>query len=146
MEWPRIPLPGWPDGGSASDAAELHGSAARGREIAALLNSDTLVAGVTTGSLRPDVVSDAVPSTTDGGNMDGQDFELSAGWGYFGSGQSVMPGHGRVEERRYTSDERAVLGDKVPILGETTFDIYLNDRAYWKNVPTAVWNYKLGGY
>ena len=22
----------------------------------------------------------------------------------------------------------------------------LNDRAYWHNVPAAVWNYKLGGY
>ena len=32
------------------------------------------------------------------------------------------------------------------ILGDTTFDIYLNDRAYWRNVPAAVWNYKLGGY
>ena len=24
--------------------------------------------------------------------------------------------------------------------------LYLNDRAYWRNVPAAVWNYKLGGY
>ena len=32
------------------------------------------------------------------------------------------------------------------MLGDTTSDIYLNDRAYWRNVPTAVWNYKLGGY
>ena len=31
-------------------------------------------------------------------------------------------------------------------LDETTFDIYLNDRAYWRNVPAAVWRYKLGGY
>ena len=31
-------------------------------------------------------------------------------------------------------------------LGETTFDVYLNDRAYWRNVPAAVWDYKLGGY
>ena len=40
----------------------------------------------------------------------------------------------------------AVLAAAVPTLGETTFDIYLNDRAYWKNVPAAVRNYKLGGY
>ena len=34
-----------------------------------------------------------------------------------------------------------------PASSETpTFDIHLNDRAYWKNVPAAVWNYKLGGY
>ena len=31
-------------------------------------------------------------------------------------------------------------------LGDTTFDIYLNDRAYWRNVPSDVWSYKLGGY
>ena len=32
------------------------------------------------------------------------------------------------------------------LLGDTMFDIYLNDRAYWRNVPTSVWGYKLGGY
>ena len=31
-------------------------------------------------------------------------------------------------------------------LGASTFDIYLNGRAYWRNVPKAVWEYKLGGY
>jgi hypothetical protein len=24
--------------------------------------------------------------------------------------------------------------------------VYLNDRAYWRNVPAAIWDYKLGGY
>ena len=36
--------------------------------------------------------------------------------------------------------------DSIPTLGETTFDVYLNDRAFWRNVPAAVWTYKLGGY
>ena len=31
-------------------------------------------------------------------------------------------------------------------LGETTSDIHPNDNAYWRNVPAAVWRYKLGGY
>ena len=31
-------------------------------------------------------------------------------------------------------------------LGETTFDVYLNEEAYWRNVPSAVWDYRLGGY
>ena len=31
-------------------------------------------------------------------------------------------------------------------LGTTTFDIHLNDHAYWRNIPAAAWNYKLGGY
>ena len=29
---------------------------------------------------------------------------------------------------------------------QTTFDIYLSGSAYWRNVPAAVWRYKLGGY
>ena len=53
MEWPRIPLPGWPDGGTPGAAEELKASAARGRELAALLDSETPVPGVTTGALRP---------------------------------------------------------------------------------------------
>ena len=146
MEWPRIPLPGWPDGDEDGAAAELAASAARGRELAALLDSDTPVPGVTTGALRPEAVAVAVPWTTDGGNMAGGDFALTAGWGHFGQGEAVMPGQGRVVERPYTADERAALGAAARTLGDTTFDVHLNGRAYWRNVPAAVWGYKLGGY
>ena len=52
MEWPRIPLPGWPDGDAEGAAAELTASAARGRELAALLDCDADVDSVTTGTLR----------------------------------------------------------------------------------------------
>ena len=145
-EGPRIPLPGWPDGSGDGAADELAASAARGRELAALLDSDTPVPGVTEGALRPEIAAVAVPSTTDGGNMAGNDFALTAGWGHFGQGDAVMPGQGRVVERPYTAPERAALGEDAPTLGDTTFDVYLNDRAYWRNVPAAVWHYKLGGY
>ena len=57
-----------------------------------------------------------------------------------------MPGQGRVVEREYTSQEHVALGEAAQTLGATTFDVYLNDRAYWRNVPTDVWGYKLGGY
>jgi hypothetical protein len=30
--------------------------------------------------------------------------------------------------------------------GENTYDIFLNDVAYWKNVPSRVWNYIIGGH
>ena len=146
MEWPRIPLPGWPDGNAPGAADALIASAVRGRQLAALLDSDTAVAGVTIGTLRPELASIAVPATTDGGNMDGDDFAVSAGWGHFGTGDAVMPGQGRVEEHDYTAAERAALGDAISELGETTFDVYLNERAYWRNVPAAVWKYQLGGY
>ena len=161
MEWPRIPLPGWPAPGTVGvppasertltlpdqQAAEtLARSAARGRRLAALLDPDTPVPGVTTGARRPEVAAIAVPATTDGRNMTGQDFALTAGWGHMGAGGAVMPGQGRVVERAFTPDERAALNSALPALGETTFDVYLNHRAFWRNVPAAVWSYKLGGY
>ena len=146
MDWPRIPLPGWPDGTADGAADALTQSAARGRKLAALLASDTAVGGVTTGPLRPELAAIAVPTTFHGGNMAGDDFLASAGWGHLGTGDVVMPGQGRVEQRDYTDDERTALADAVPTLGHTTFDVYLNDRAYWRNVPAAVWNYQLGGY
>ena len=145
-EGPRIPLPGWPDGNTPGDAEELAASAARGRQLAALLDSETTVPGVTTGALRPEMAAIAVPSTTDGGNMAGDDFSLMAGWGHFGKGEAVMPGRGHVVQRPYTEEEGAAMGNAASALGDTTFDIYLNNRAYWCNVPAAVWSYKLGGY
>ena len=117
-----------------------------GRELAALLDSDIDVAGVTTGALRPELASIAVPATADGGNMAGEDFAVSAGWGHFGTSNAVMPGQGWVEEREYTVAERTALGDAGKALGDVTLDVYLNERAYWRNVPVSVWNYQLGGY
>ena len=146
MEWPRIPLPSWPLGNSDEATAELTASAERGRKLAALLDPDTSIVGVTEGALSPEFSAMAVPTTVAGVNMTGDDFAVSAGWGHFGSGEVVMPGQGRVVGRDYTTEEWATLGDAVPTLGNTTFDIYLNDQAYWRNVPAAVWNYHLGGY
>ncbi len=138
MEWPRIPLPAWPAGDRGATEA-LAASAARGRELAALLDPDTPVPGVTEAPLRPDLAAIAEPATIDGRNMAGDDFALTAGWGHFGTGGAVMPGQGRLAER-------AAPAGADPVLGAASFDVHLNDRAYWRNVPAAVWGYKLGGY
>ena len=132
MEWPRIPLPSWPDGEAPGAADELAASAARGRDLAALLDPERPVPGVTEPPLRPEIAALAVPATGDGRHMAGDDFALTAGWGHLGAGGAVMPGQGRAAERSN--------------LGVTAFDVYLNDHAYWRNVPAAVWRYKLGGY
>ena len=141
FEWPRIPLPGWPEGGSsAADALVL--LVDRGRKIAALLG-DQRPGAI---DLLPKATTIATPSTTDGRHMADDDFVVTAGWGRHGTGRAVMPGQGRNEERPYTPEERAALGEAVTPLGATTFDIYLNSRAFWRNVPSAVWSYRLGGY
>jgi Type ISP C-terminal specificity domain len=68
-----------------------------------------------------------------------------------------MPGNGSLVERDYTCEERAAIeeGASAPgvtveqvlaHLGDSTYDIYLNDRAYWRNVPSGVWKYTIGGY
>ena len=145
MEWPRIPLPMWPDGGSGA-AEELSVGAQRGRMVACLLDSDEPVPGVTESPLRPESKALAVPDSIDGSYWSGDDLALTAGWGRNGSGEAVMPGPGRSQERNYSAEERSALGVSADVLGGSTFDIYLNSHAFWRNVPAAVWTYKLGGY
>ena len=145
MEWPRIPLPGYPNGGDESAAQTLRRSAAHGRELAALLNPETPVPGVTQAPLRPEIAAIAIPDTASGRNMAGEDFAITVGWGRHGQGDAVMPGQGKAIERTFTPDELAALSDSLPQLGETTLDIHLNGNAFWRNVPAAVWHYKLGG-
>ena len=146
MEWPRIPLPGWPEGDAEGAAEELARSATRGRELAALLDPETPVPGVTQAPLRPEIAAIAVAGTKGGGYLTGDDFAVTAGWGHYGQGDAVMPGQGRAVERAFTDAERAAMGEALPALGETTFDIWLNGEAFWRNVPAAVWSYRLGGY
>ncbi len=156
LGWPRIPLPDWPALRSpaaarttpppnprAADA--LAASAARGRELARLLDPETPVPGVTHGPLEAPAAVIAVPTTIDGTYMLGDDFAVTAGWGHAGQGRAVMPGQGRLIERGYSDAERAAIAD-APALGDTTTDVYLNGRAFWRNVPTGVWRYRLGGY
>ncbi len=146
VEWPRIPLPGWPYGDTEGAAIELAQSAAHGRKLAALLDPETPVPGVTGPPLRPEIAEMAVPSTVRGRNMTGEDFVVTAGWGHSGAGDAVMPGRGRAAERSFTPEETAAMRDALDVLGDRTFDVYLNGEAFWRNVPAAVWDYRLGGY
>ena len=114
-----------------------------------LLDPDMPVPGVTVGALRPAIAAIAVPTTTDGRNMIGEDFAVMARDGDITEqGDVVMPGQGRMVERAYTPDERAsrwVTPCRRSV--KPPFDIYLNARTFWRNVPAAqVWTYKLGGY
>ena len=86
MDWPRIPLSGWPQGGADGAAEAISESAARGRELAALLDPDAPVPGVTQAPLRPEIAVIAVPATVNGRNMAGDDFAITAGWGRHGQG------------------------------------------------------------
>ena len=90
-------------------------------------------------------------------NPDAGDLSGTAGWVHGGKGGIIMPGKGRSVERDHSPDEldalRAgvealglTLEEGLAHLGATTRDIYLNDVAYWRNVPAGVWSYTIGGY
>lgn len=123
QDWPRIPLP---------DSAErLKESAALGRRVAALLDTEALVEGVTSGRIRPEIRDVAQPVKADGGNLDenANDLEVTAGWGHAAKEGVCMPGKGNVVVR-----------------DDGSIDVYWNERACWRNVPTRVWEYTIGGY
>ncbi len=146
MEWPRVPLPGWLGGDAEGAAQALANSAAHGRVLAALLDSETPVPGVTEPPLPSEINAIAVPCTVEGRYMADEDFAVTASWGYFGANNVVMPNTGQAVERVYRREECPAMAEHVATLGETTFDVHLNGEAYWSNVPAAIWDYQLGGY
>jgi hypothetical protein len=41
---------------------------------------------------------------------------------------------------------RAPAQAEAALLGARTNDVFLNDDAYWRNIPETVWNFTIGGY
>ena len=82
---------------------------------------------------------------------------MTAGWGHAGKAGVTMPAKGRIVQRPYDQAERDAIAEAAKtcglsakqaqtLLGRDTRDVYLNDRAYGKNVPAGVWDYTIGGY
>jgi len=151
QDWPRIPLP-------CTKKLLLH-SASLGKQIAALLDTEHNVAGIVSGTNRPEIKAIGSISKIRGSALDPNSAEIAitAGWGHAGKDGVTMPGKGKLVEREYTSEEiKAIKEGAKPLcltfdtalkqLGETTYDVYLNEGAFWKNIPINVWEYYIGGY
>jgi hypothetical protein len=94
---------------------------------------------------------------SDGKAVKPDELAIAAGWGHGGDGKPVMPSRGRITERStYATEELAELGaaakassvaidDLLKELGPP-IDVWLNDVAYWRSVPKAVWDFSIGGY
>jgi hypothetical protein len=151
-DWPRIPLP--------QERATFEASAALGRRVAALLDTSREVAdGICGPGSEQFLRRVGLVSRVGGGDLhpEAGDLELTAGWGHAGKGGVVMPASGRTSKRVLDPAEREAidacaleLGQTpqrlVKMLGGQTLDVFLNDRAYWRNVPVATWEYCIGGY
>ena len=132
--WPHIPLPG--------NAELLSSSAALGAALAALLDADTPIPGVTQGAVRPELRTVAVPTTRTG---ETRDLNLSAGWGSRSAKGVTSPGRGTAEFRDYGPKEAAAAA-QAATLGAQTVDVALNRSTFWSGVPEAVWECRIGGY
>jgi type ISP restriction-modification system protein len=150
-DWPRIPLP--------ADKKMLLDSSALGRQIAELIDTQHPVSGVTMGKLNAPLSTVAAISHVEGGTIRPEEGELdiTVGWGHPGKGGIVMPGKGKIIGRGYSESEQAAIAecakrlgmtpDEITnLLGTSTFDVYLNDVALWRNIPARVWDYHIGGY
>ena len=141
QDWPRLPLP--------ADKDVLLASAALGRRVAALLDPETPVVGVTAGKVDPPFRDVAVLRRVGEGELDpATDLAVTAGWGHFGQGGSVMPGRGRLSEYNdLDSGGPEADTDGTPLRGGPDYySVYLNERARWDGVRPVVWEYTLGGY
>lgn len=117
QDWARVPLP------KTREALEV--SAALGQQIAALLDVETPVPGVTQSNPLPELRSIALLTTTSGG---APDFTINVNWGYFGSGSAVMvmPGRGHTVEYQ---PQNTLYGERGP---DTQVDVFLNASTYGK--------------
>ena len=99
--------------------------------MAALLDTEAPVPGVTVEKIRDDLKGIAVFQRVDGkpAKPEAGDLDLTAGWGHAGKSGVTMPGRGKLIRR----DDGAC-------------DIFLNDIACWRNVPETVWDFTIGGY
>ena len=150
-DWPRVPLP--------QSRETLQNGARLGALVAQLLDASTRVNGVTAGKIRAELRPLGALSRTDGGQIDpdGGDLRVQAGWGHGGKGGVTMPGKGRIVRRAWRPDESAQLSEDAARWGDIACDIYLSDGkiagvrdenygVFLSGVPSAVWDYAIGGY
>jgi hypothetical protein len=140
VDWPRIPLP--------SDRTLLRHSVVLGTKVAALLDTEAEVPGVTS-----DTIAEHLKVL---GGISDTDLSVNAGWGSRDSKGRVNPGRGKTITRAWTEDEKEALRKGLATEGidEThgfamlgpAVDVYLNNTTFWRGVPEAVWDYVIGGY
>ncbi len=140
IDWPRIPLP--------DQRAQLETSVALGARLAALLDTEADVPGVTSGTVAEHLrVLGGISST---------ELSVTAGWGSRDSKGRINPGQGKTETRDWTDTEKQALRNGFAaqeieeargfaLIGRAV-DVYLNDTNFWRGVPEAAWDYVIGGY
>jgi hypothetical protein len=146
--WPRVPLP--------TDLTHLEASAHLGRRVAALLDTEQSVSGVSMPPFDPPLATFGRLVRQGGGSLAAADLRVVS-WGRGGHGAPVMPGSGSIGEREgYDAEEQASLAAASAQMEEDVatlidrlgppVDVRLNQLAYLKGVPQSVYELTIGGY
>lgn len=128
QDWAHLPIP--------RPRGVFEKAVALGERVAALLDAAAPgpdVERALKDALGPDRASLAVLRTTDGRPARPEDLVVTHS--YYGAAK------GRWDARAPLGVERLPEG-----WGDTTGDLYLNDRVFLAHVPASVWLYELGGY
>ncbi len=80
----------------------------------------------------------------DGEQMTSDDLKIDVT--YWGGGKGRWKPRPFTEEERPTAKEKDPTDDSLAAWGIRTGDLFINDTAFFANVPEAVWTYRLGGY
>ena len=149
QRFPHIPLPKSRAGFDESVQvgrvlADLHDGGSGGATRSLLVAMGRTIAVIRSRSHRP--------LQTGGG-----DFKITAGWGRLNENGAVMPGHGSTTRQDFSDAEEALLrsiaswaqcseASLQAIIAQGAQHIHLNPGTFFASVPTAAWEYKIGGF
>lgn len=129
-DWAHLPIP--------KDVDLFDRLATAGEQVTRLLDAAHAASDVIEEILGADRVREIGPlKRVDGEQVRPADLKISVT--YWGGGK------GRWKPRVFRAEELPADGFS-DAWGKRTGDLFLNDDAYFANVPELVWTYKLGGY
>jgi hypothetical protein len=129
-DWAHLPIP--------KDAKLFDHLATTGEQVARLLDAGRDAGDVIQAVVGAERVRALGPlKRVDGKQVRADDLKITAT--YWGGGK------GRWKPRPFMAEELPAM-EYADAWGERTGDLFLNDDAYFANVPELIWNYQLGGY
>jgi hypothetical protein len=129
-DWAHLPIP--------KDAKLFDRLVNTGEQIARLLDAGRDAGDVIEAVVGAERVRTLGPlKRTDGKQVRADDLKVNVT--YWGGGK------GRWKPRAFMAEELPAM-EYAEAWGERTGDLFLNDDAYFSNVPELVWDYQLGGY
>jgi hypothetical protein len=129
-DWAHLPIP--------KDVKLFDRVAAAGEQVTRLLDAARDASDVIRAVVGADRARALGPlKRIDGKQVRPDDLKVTVT--YWGGGK------GRWKARPFTAEELPAI-DYGEAWGERTGDLFLNDDAYFGNVPELVWSYQLGGY